>query len=171
MKHIKEYSQFINEAKLPDSFKDEKAMRDFVRSRGGIKYGYGSGGGGISASGFDDQDEDYREPWFTFKAMLRHYARDDDFMNNAAGPYTKEYKKLVADWMDSEMKSLPKFMKKYLAVGSIKSSPDPAYIIKPELQDDLVYVPLQKASKGLKQRYADHRMKYAGEDVSKELGL
>jgi len=92
-------------------------------------------------------------------------------MNNEAGPYTKEYKKLVADWMDSEMKSLPKFMKKYLTVGSLVSSPDPAYIIKPKLQNDLVYVPLQKASKGLKQRYADHRMKYAGEDVSKELGL
>jgi hypothetical protein len=170
MKHIKEYSQFVNEAKLPDSFKDEKAMQDFVRSQGGINYRYGSGGGGISASGFDDEDE-YREPWFTFRAMLRHYARDDNFMYNEAGPYAKEYKKLVDDWMDSEMKSLPKFMKKYLTVGSLWRSSGPAYVIKPELQNDLVYVLLQKASKGLKQQYADHRMEYAGEDVSKELGL
>jgi hypothetical protein len=171
MKHIKEYSQFVNEAKLPDSFKDEKAMQDFVRSQGGIKYGYGSGGGGISASGFDNQDEDYREPWFTFKAMLRHYARDDDFMNNEAGPYAKEYKKLVADWMDSEMKSLPKFMKKYLTVGSLRSSSDPAYLIKPELRSSLVYDVLKMGSKGLRTQYRDYMLDYAGHDTSDKLGL
>ena len=170
MKHIKEYRQFINEAKLPDSFKNEKAMRDFVQSQGNIKYGYGSGGGSISAAGFDENDE-YREPWFTFSAMLRHYARDDNFMYNAAGSYAKEYKKLVGDWMDSEMKSLPKFMKMYLTVGSIVAPSGPAYVIKPELRDDLVYVPLQKASKGLKEMYRDHIKDYTGEDVTKKLGL
>jgi hypothetical protein len=73
--------------------------------------------------------------------------------------------------MDSELKSIPKFMKKYLTVGTMFSSSLPAYLIKPELQDDLVYVPLQNASKDLKQQYVAHRMKFAGEDVSKKLGL
>jgi len=170
MIHIKEYRQFINEAKLPDSFKDEKAMQDFIKTHGNINYGYGSGGGGISASGFDE-DGEYAEPWFTFRAMLRHYARDDDFMYNEAGPYAKEYKKLVDDWMDSEMKSLPKFMKKYLTVGSLKSTSRPAYIIKPQLKDDLLYQVLRGGSKGLRKTYLDYSLDYADVDVTKELGL
>jgi hypothetical protein len=42
------------------------------------------------------------------------------------------------------------------------------FVNEPKLPDSFKD---EKASKGLKQQYADHRMEYAGEDVSKELGL
>ena len=173
MKHVKLFEQFINEAavKYPDSFKDEKAMEDFARIHGSIRYGYGNGGSAMGINDFDHKDENYREPRYGFKEMLRHYARNFDFVRNEPKRYVKEYEKLVDDWMDSELKSIPKFMKKYLTVGTRFGSSQPAYLIKPELQDDLVYVPLQNASEDLKQQYVAHRMKFAGEDVSKKLGL
>ena len=136
----------------------------------GIKYRYGSGGGSLSGTSFSEkEDEEYRDPWFTFRAMLRHYSRDDDFMYNDSGIHQKEYKALVSDWLDVELKNLDKFMKKYIEVA-VKFG-DEEYNIKKKLQKDLVYEPLKKASKKLKEAYAKSVMGHTNKDISDKLGL
>jgi hypothetical protein len=111
MKHIKEYSQFVNEANgiaYPETFANIKEMQEFAQQHGPIRYMYGNSGYAMKPDRFGTGLN--KEPLDSFWAMFRYYATQSANM----GP---DYMAVVKNRFAEESKSLPKFMKKYLQVG------------------------------------------------------
>jgi len=171
MERIKTFERFINESKIPASFRDEEEMKDYLVQSGGYVYiGDGSGMSTINLSNWENSD--WPEPWSTFRTMLKTWASDGDFRHNWLDSSQKraEYDKLVNSWIASETKNLAKFMKEYLTIEKIANTRE-GYVIRPNLRGGLKFEPLKGASKSLKKEYAEYWEEENDEDINKEIGL
>ena len=136
MNKLKSYNEFVNESiKYPKSFKDLDEFKSWVLTNNAL-FEIGSSKTSFN-TGWDDLDPVHKEPWFSFRSLLRHYYTLDEYDYELKSEDLKKYKQFVESWISDQLKKgFNRFMKEYIEIVSKPYSTDrPIVTLKQTLKN------------------------------------